>query len=351
MKSKPELTDDEARTFKRIPKYLKKLRTDLSKRDKYQENYLYGVEQLFNEDVYYKPVEVKSAFSCNYVLYESNGDEIRSLPVSEYFSKIRPYLYDLIEEYSINGSWKIQLTAKLSFISLTDTTVRQKLYSKSDNVNILHAVDTNGVIDELFNPFFERYQKGLETKITGSSYFFEKVESLQYHLHKVTLKRGSSYIPRAEWINNKKCTINPHNINDNNCFQYSVVAALNHQKIPNHPERINNLVLFMDNYNWNDLEFPAGHKHYSAFEENNPSIALNILYVPYKTKEIIPSYISKHNKTRDTQANLLMITDDTNNWYYLAIKSIPGLLRGVTSTNHGDYYCLNCFHSYRTLIL
>ena len=163
---------------------------------------MYGVEQLFNEDVYYKPVEVKSAFSGNYVLYESNGDEIRSLSVGEYFSKIRPYLYDLIEEYSINGSWKIQLTAKLSFISLTDTTVRQKLYSKSDNVNILHAVDTNGVIDELFNPFFERYQKGLETKITGSSYFFEKVESLQYHLHKVTLKRGSSYIPSPEWINN-----------------------------------------------------------------------------------------------------------------------------------------------------
>ena len=66
--------------------------------------------------------------------------------------------------------------------------------------------------------------------MTGSSYFFEKVESLQYHLHKVTLKRGSSYIPSLEWINNKKSTINPHNINDNNCFQYSVVAALNHQK-------------------------------------------------------------------------------------------------------------------------
>ena len=44
-----------------------------------------------------------------------------------------------------------------------------------------------------------------------------------------------------------------------------------------------------------------------------------------------------------------MITDKENNWYYLAIKSIPGLLHGITSTNHGDSYCLNCFHSYRTL--
>ena len=163
-------------------------------------------------------------------------------------------------------------------------------------MNILYAVDTNSVIDELFNTFLEGYQKGLETKMTGSSYIYEKVDLLEYHLHKVTLKRGSSYIPLPEWIANKKCTINPKNINDNNCFSYSIVAALNHQKIPNHPERINNLKPFMDNYNWNDLEFPAGHKDYFAFEKNNSSIALNILYIPYKSFEIVPSYISKHIK-------------------------------------------------------
>ena len=155
LKTKPDLNDDQQRVFKRIPRYLKKLHTDLSKRDKYQENYLYGIDRLFNEDAYYEPVEVKSVFNGNYVLYESNGDKIRSLSVSKYLSKIRSYLYDLIEEYSYNGSWKIQLNAKLSFISLTDSNVRQILYSKSDNVNILHAVDTNGVIDELFDTFLK----------------------------------------------------------------------------------------------------------------------------------------------------------------------------------------------------
>ena len=105
----------------------------------------------------------------------------------------------------------------------------------------------------------------------------------------------------------------------------------------------------INNYNWTDLEFPAGHKDYSTFKKNNSEIALNIFYVPYNTEEILPSYISKHSKTRDTQANLLMITDNENNWHYLAIKSIPGLLHGITSTNYGDQYCLNCFHSERTL--
>ena len=30
------------------------------------------------------------------------------------------------------------------------------------------------------------------------------------------------------------------------------------------------------------------------------------------------------------------------------MKSISALLRGITSTHNGDFYCLNCFHSYRT---
>ena len=43
-----------------------------------------------------------------------------------------------------------------------------------------------------------------------------------------------------------------------------------------------------------------------------------------------------------------MITDGTNNWHYLAVKSISGLLRRITSNHNGDFYCLNCFHPYTT---
>ena len=67
--------------------------------------------------------------------------------------------------------------------------------------------------------------------------------------------------------------------------------------------------------------------------------------MPYNTKEIKQAYISKYNK-RYNQINLLMITDGETNWHYLAVKSISGLLRGITSKHDGDFYCLNCFHSY-----
>ena len=43
-----------------------------------------------------------------------------------------------------------------------------------------------------------------------------------------------------------------------------------------------------------------------------------------------------------------MITDGDTNWHYLAIKNVSGLLRGITSSHNGDFYCSNCLHSYRT---
>ena len=83
------------------------------------------------------------------------------------------------------------------------------------------------------------------------------------------------------------------------------------------------------------------------FEQNNNSIALNILYVPYNTKEIRLAYKSKYNNKRNNQVTLLMITDNEK-WHYLSVKSLPALLRGITSNHNGDFYCLNYFHSYGT---
>ena len=147
----------------------------------------------------------------------------------------------------------------------------------------------------------------------GSSYIFERIDLLEYHLHKISLNRGSSYINSPEWIKNKKVTINPQNTEDNKCCQYAIIAALNYQNINSDPERISKLIPFINNYNWKGINFPAGHKDYSAFEKNNSDIALNILYLPRNTKQVKQVYISEHNNERDTQVNLLMITDGTSN--------------------------------------
>ena len=87
-----------------------------------------------------------------------------------------------------------------------------------------------------------------------------------------------------EWIVNKRPTINLKNKGDDKCFQYSIIVALHHQDIENHPERLSNIYFFSHIYNWEGIEFPAGIKDWKGFERNNKKIALNILFVPHNEK-------------------------------------------------------------------
>ena len=66
-----------------------------------------------------------------------------------------------------------------------------------------------------------------------------------------------------------------------------------------------------------------------------------------KKEKIYPAYVSKHNPNREKQVILLMIPN-RGEWHYLGVKKLSALLREVTSKHYGDYYCLNCFHSFRT---
>ena len=134
----------------------------------------------------------------------------------------------------------------------------------------------------------------------GSEFIFNSVDLLYYHLHKISLNRGGSYIDSPDWIKNKKATINPKN-KDNECFKYAIIAALNHEKVGKNPQRISKIKSFIDMYNWKDIEFPSHSKDWKKLEQNNKTIAINILFIPYNTKQMRPAYISKYNHKRDNQ--------------------------------------------------
>ena len=227
----------------------------------------------------------------------------------------------MIDNHKAKGEWKIQLVMRIIFVCFIDANETQAMHKKSDNVEIMNGTDTSDAINGLIDSFMKRYQEGLETKMKGSSYIFERIDLLDYNLHKISLNRGSSYIESLEWLKKKGVTINPKNTKNNNGFQYAITAALNYQNINCHPERISKLEAFINNYNWKDIEYPSHSKDWKKFQQNNKTLALNILYVPYNTIEIKQAYISKYNNERDSQVNLLKITDGATNWHYLAIKT------------------------------
>ena len=66
-----------------------------------------------------------------------------------------------------------------------------------------------------------------------------------------------------------------------------------------------------------------------------------------KKEKIYPVYVSKYNSNCEKQVIPLIISNGKK-WYYLPVKKLSALLRGIASKNHGDFYCLNCFHSFTT---
>ena len=295
-------------------------------------------------EIIYKPTLIKSGYNNNYIEYRSEGDKL--LIVEEYLALIEPYLRELINDYKSKGEWKIQLTAQINFISLRPGSDETRvMHTRSVNEEFMNGSDTDEIIKELFKSLLQRYQENLQERMRGSDFAFDGVNFLYYDFNKISINRGGSYIDSPKWLKDKKSTINQKN-NDHKSFQYAVTLALNLDKINDHPERISKIKPFIEEYNWKDIDFPSTSKDWKKFELNN-EIALNILYVPPNTKKIEIAYKSKHNLTREKQVILLMISNGEN-WHYLTVKDLSRLLRGTTSNHDRDFYCLNCFHSYRT---
>ena len=219
------------------------------------------------------------------------------------------------------------------------------MYTRSDNTEIMFGDVNDDIIEQLFESLLQKYEDNLQNKMRGSEFKFDGVNFLYYDFNKTSINRGGSYIDSPKLLKDKKSTINPKN-NDNKRFQYAVTLALNLDKIEKDSQRVSKIKLFIEKYNLEDIDFPSTSKDWKKFECNN-EVALNILYVPYNTKQINIACKSKNNLTQENQIILLMISDDEK-WHYLVVKNLSRLLRGITSNHKEDFYCLNCFHSYRT---
>ena len=215
---------------------------------------------------------------------------------------IRPYLSDIINDYKAFknlkvhsgnevsdyetqfGECKIQLTMSINFISSEDSDETPNMHTKSNNIEIMVCSETDEIIEEIFESLLQRYQEALEESMKGSEFIFDSINLLHYHLQKASLKRiRSSYIDSPEWLKNEKAIINPKN-NDDNCFQYALIVALNYQNIKKNPQRISNIEPFINQFDWKGINFSSQKEYWKKFESNNKSIAFNILFLPYNAE-------------------------------------------------------------------
>ena len=100
---------------------------------------------------------------------------------------------------------------------------------------------------------------------------------MYYYFQKIYIIRAESYIKSPDWLVNKGATINPKNEKDNKCFQWSIISGLNYNKIKE--KELKKILKFKRV----DTDFSSYQRDWEEFEQNNTSIALNVLFVSYNS--------------------------------------------------------------------
>ena len=106
-----------------------------------------------------------------------------------------------------------------------------------------------------------------------------------------------------------------------------------------------NIKPFIDNYNWEKVNYPSKIEDWKRFEKNYLTISLNLSYII--EKKCMSCLYFKNNSSCEKLIILLMLLNEENEgWHYFAITKLLALLRGITSKHNPDFYCLNSLHSF-----
>ena len=85
----------------------------------------------------------------------------------------------------------------------------------------------------------------------------------------------NTFIETPKCIKFKKAILNPKS-NDNKSFQYSITLSLYYKEIGNNFIRIAKIKPYVNNFNWNNINYPPTNQDYKNFEINIDNSSLNI---------------------------------------------------------------------------
>ena len=253
-----------------------------------------------------------------------------------FFQKTRNILIKFFKENK-NTKMKMILICQMQKTDLTTgETIEVEADFHSDiEINIAEKDDK-----KLLDKMIARIEEVLANfQQRGSNWVFQEIIRLEIHFANWQPLGGSTFIPLPAKIKNKKAVINPKN-EDNQCFKWCVVRALN--PVKKNSERITKeLIEQAKSLNWNGLKFPVGLKAIKIFENNNPSISINVF--GYE-EEVYPLKISKEKRINNI--DLLWISEEEKQHYCL-INNMSRLIRSKLTKHHETAeICRSCLNHF-----
>ena len=320
------------------PSRLKKLSQQLEKKINKAEE---------EEKRLFTPVKEKSALKNYAVKYVIKGEPLYG--PAEFLQIAKPYVINIMAS-NRNIKTKLYLNCYMTRTDSDGFTVIKKFAFHSVGQKIItEATDVNEIYGEMLDEIEEEIQKVEQAE--GSGWVFLEVENLTLHTDIWDPIKASSYIDLPKELKNKKAIVNMKNKDNNKCFLWCILRALNPKN--EHPERINEDLKNKENtLNMEGITYPVSLKDINRFEKQNPDISISVLGYS-KDEKIYPLRISKFTKVKKEDERkhniVLLLIKDGDNSHYCYVKNESALLTSQVNNHKSKiYFCLNCLNGYDT---
>ena len=318
------------------PSRLKKLSRQLEKKIKKAEE---------KEKELFTPVKEKSAFNNFTVQYIIKGEPLYG--PTEFLQIAKPYVINIMAS-NRNIKTKLVLNCLMSRSDPLGTIIRSFAFHSGYKI-ITESTDVYEIYGEMVDEIEEKIQK--TEQVEGSGWVFLEVENLTLYTDIWDPIKASSYIDLPKELKNKKAIINMKNKNNDKCFLWCVLRALNPKD--RDAERIDKDLKSKENtLNMEGIDYPVSLKDINRFEKQNLDISISVLGYS-KDERIYPLRISKYTKKKEDGRKydiVLLLIKDGDNSHYCYVKNLSALLSSQVNKHKSKlYFCLNCLSGYDDL--
>ena len=345
VKKKPRNAREAVAYFKEYIKNLKKDYLTPSRLKKLSQQLEKKINKLEEEEKrLFTPVKEKSALKNYAVQYVIKGEPLYG--PSEFLQIAKPYVINIMAS-NRNIKTKLVFNCFMSRKDRDGFTLKRSFAFHSGYKIITESTDVYEIYNEMIDEIEEKIQK--VEQVEGSGWVFLEVENLTLHTNIWDPIKASSYIDLPKELKNKNAIINMKNEDNNKCFLWCVLRALNPKN--KNAERIDkDLKSKEDTLNMEGIDYPVNLKDIKRFEKQNPEISISVLGYS-KDERIYPLRISEYTKKKKEDGRkydiVLLLIKDGDNSHYCYVKNLSALLTSqLNKHDHKLYFCLNCLNGY-----
>ena len=317
------------------PSRLKKLSNQLKKK----------INKLEEEEKrLFTPVKGKSALKNYTVQYVIEGVPLYGPNV--FLQIAKPHIINIMAS-NRNIKTKLYLNCLMSRSDPVGTIIKKFAFHSIGYKIITEETDPHEIYNEMVDEIEEEIQKVEQAE--GSGWVFLEVENLTLHVDIWDPLKASSYIDLPKELKNKNAIINMKNEDNDKCFLWCVLRALNPKD--KNAERIDkDLKSKEDTLNMEGINYPVELKNIKRFEKQNPDISISVLGYS-KNERIYPLRISEYTKAKKENERkhniILLLIKNGDNSHYCLVKKLSALLSSQVNNHKSKlYFCLNCLNGY-----